>query len=119
MADQADPSPAHPAPHTQAHVDELVDVTVRRSPRYGVFLALGAALGILVALILTFSIDSSGRVADNGAVYSQGQVFGFLALVGVAVGLALGGIVALILDRTIGRRSRTVRVDHETVETLD
>jgi len=119
MADQADSHTPPQAPHAEAHVDELVDVTVRRSPRYGVFLVLGAGLGILVALILTFSIDSYDRVADNGAVYSQGQVFGFLALVGVAVGLALGGIVALILDRTIGRRTRTVRVDHERVESLD
>jgi hypothetical protein len=123
MADQAvPPTPSETSrgtPHAEAHVDEIVEAQVRRSPRYGVFLALGAALGILVAMILTFAIDSSGRVADNGAVYSQGQVFGFLALVGIAVGLAVGGLVALLLDRIVGRRTRTVRVDHESVESLD
>lgn len=123
MADQAvPPTPRETpreTPHAEAHVDEIVEARVRRSPRYGVFLALGAALGVLVAMILTFAIDSSARVADNGAVYSQGQVFGFLALVGIAVGLAVGGLVALLLDRIIGRRTRTVRVDHESVESLD
>jgi hypothetical protein len=123
MADQAvPPTPRETpreTPHAEAHVDEIVEARVRRSPRYGVFLALGAALGVLVAMILTFAFDSGERVADNGAVYSQGQVFGFLALVGIAVGLAVGGLVALLLDRIIGRRTRTVRVDHESVESLD
>jgi len=122
MAPHAHPSQTvtpRTTPHTEARLDEIVEVRVRRSPRYGVFLVLGAALGVLVAMILTFAFDSTGKVAGNGAVYSQGQVFGFLALVGIAVGLAVGGLVALVLDRIVGRRARTARVDHESVEPLD
>lgn len=95
--------------------DEIQRVRVRRAPKIPVFLVLGAALGIFVAMILTFAFDGSANPAPNGAVYSSGQVFGFLALICGAAGLALGGVVALILDRTVGRRSREVTVDHETV----
>ncbi len=52
-------------------------------------------------------------------LYTPGQVFGFLALVGIAVGVTLGGVVALILDRTVGRRSRQVLVDREHVRVPD
>jgi len=35
------------------------------------------------------------------------------------IGVALGGIVALILERTVGRRTRRVEVDRERVTTVD
>lgn len=103
----------------EAITDEVVQVRVRRSPKYVVFLVLGAAIGVFVAMILTFAFHGTDQPADNGAVYSPGQVFGFLALVGIAVGLAVGGLVAILLDRTVGRRTTTVTVDHEVVEKLD
>ncbi|WJL97163.1 potassium transporter Trk [Microbacterium sp. ET2] len=93
--------------------DEVETVSVRRSPKYSAFLLAGAALGILTALILTFGFDGSAQVSDNtGMEYSTGQVFGFLLLIFIPVGLAVMGAVALILDRTSGRRTRQVRVDH-------
>ena len=52
-------------------------------------------------------------------VYPPGQVFGFLLLWTVPVGLALGGIVGLILERISRRHDRTVRVEHETIVTND
>ncbi|MDZ8171425.1 potassium transporter Trk [Microbacterium xanthum] len=89
------------------------NLTVRRAPKYGVFLALGAALGIVAAMILTFSFSGTLDESPNtGLVYDQGQVFGFLLLICVPVGLALLGGLALVLDRTVGRRTRAVRVDH-------
>ena len=93
---------------------------LRRSPRYGVFLLAGAALGILVALILTFAFDGvEDKSRYTGVVYSTSQVFGFVALVCVPVGVALGGVIALILDRVVGRRTRDVRIDRETVVETD
>jgi hypothetical protein len=112
----ADPAQTPSAPVV---TDEIVAARVRRSPRYVVFLVLGAALGVFVAMILTFAFDGTDRVAENGAVYSDGQVFGFLALVGIAVGLLVGGLVAIVLDRVVGRRTRTVTVDRETVTLPD
>lgn len=111
-----DPESA-PAPSV---TDEIVTVRVRRSPKYGVFLVLGAALGILAAMILTFAFHGSDQPSANTSIeYSQTQVFGFVALVCVPVGIALGGVVALVLDRVVGRRVREVRVDHETVRRAD
>ncbi|HET8926929.1 MAG TPA: potassium transporter Trk [Microbacterium sp.] len=123
MADTAQSPQNVDAPASSDHLDAISDriehATVRRSPRYGIFLALGAALGVFVAMILTFAFNGNDRLADNGAMYSDGQVFGFLALVGVAAGLLAGGGLALILDKVVGRRPKQVRVDHETVESLD
>ncbi|QEW01752.1 potassium transporter Trk [Microbacterium lushaniae] len=96
--------------------DEIETVRVRRSPKYGVFLALGAALGLLVAMILTFAFDGTAMESPNsGMQYSTTQVFGFVTLICVPVGIALAGALALILDRVVGRRTRDVRVDHESV----
>lgn len=103
----------------EAHpTDERTGARVRRSPKYGVFLTLGAVLGILVAAILTFAFDGTReQAAANGAVYTPMQVFGFLALIGIALGLLLFGGLALLLDRTVGRRTHEVAVEHETILT--
>jgi hypothetical protein len=42
---------------------------------------------------------------------SRLQVFGFLLLIGVAVGVALLSLVAIVLDRVIGRKVHNVRAD--------
>ncbi len=105
MADQA-PPPEEPAARVE---DRIESVRVRRAPKISVFLVLGAALGIIVALILTFAFDGSGDTSPNtGLVYSQGQVFGFLALICVTVGVVLGAVVALVLDRRSSRHTRDV-----------
>ena len=101
-------------------VDHIETVRVRRAPKYSVFLAAGAALGLLVAMILTFVFNGTGGISPNtGLVYSQGQVFGFLALIFVTVGIVVGGIVALILDRVLARRTREITVDRESVRIED
>lgn len=88
---------------------------VRRVPRYGVFLVLGGALGVLIAAILTLAFDGIAEPSEIGVTYSQSQVFGFLMLYCAAGGVMLGAIVALILDKTIGRRTHTVTVQTEKV----
>ncbi|HWI31502.1 MAG TPA: hypothetical protein VNT50_08410 [Microbacterium sp.] len=102
--------------HETTSTDEIVGARVRRSPRYGAFLVFGAVLGILVAMILTFAFDGTAEPSPGtNVVYSDGQVFGFLALICISVGVLVAGVLALVLDRTVGRRTRTVVVDHETV----
>lgn len=97
-------------------VDHIETVRVRRAPKYSVFLAVGAALGLVVAMILTFVFNGTGGISPNtGMVYSQSQVFGFLSLIFVTVGIVAGGVTALILDRVLGRRTREVTVDRESV----
>lgn len=99
--------------HSQDHIE---NVRVRRAPKISVFLVLGAAVGVLVAMILTFAFDGTSEASPNtGVEYSQSQVFGFLVLVCAPIGLALGGIVALILDRRSRRHTHEIAVDHASV----
>ena len=96
--------------------DRIETVRVRRAPKISVFLILGAALGVLVAMILTFAFNGTAEVSPNtGVEYTQGQVFGFLVLICAPIGIALGGIVALILDRRSRRHTHEIAVDHESV----
>lgn len=107
----------HSAGRVEAHQTETA--RVRRSPRYAVFFALGAAVGILIALVLTFAFDGTAQKSPTTQVlYSTSQVFGFLCLVLIPVGLALGGAVALILDRALARRAHDVRIEHERIEVI-
>lgn len=100
--------------------DELVTVRVRRSPRYGVFLLLGAALGVVAAMVLTLAFQGTTEASPNSGIqYSNMQVFGFVTLICAPIGVAIGGAVALILDRAVGRRTRPARVDHESVHLPD
>ena len=103
--------------HIEDHVERM---RMRRAPKFSVFLAAGAVLGLIGAMILTFTFNGTGEVSPNtGLVYSQGQVFGFMLLVCIPVGLALAGIVALIFDRRSSRRTKDVIVDHLSVRDED
>lgn len=90
---------------------------VRRVPRYGVFMALGAGLGAVVALILTFTGD--GGPTSSGVTYSTGQVLGFAMLYLIPIGIALGAVVAIVLERLTRKNDRLVRVDHERIIVAD
>ncbi len=79
-------------------------VTVRRSPRIVNFLILGAVLGALVAVILTYAFPES-------AEFGRMQVMGFLLLLCVAVGVTLAALVALAIGRVVGRKPKTVVAD--------
>ncbi len=94
------------------HADVSRDpVTVRRAPRYPRFLALGGAVGALIALILTFAFPA---VAE----YDRGQVFGFLLLILGSLGVALGALLALVLDRVMAGHAATVVAEHEQVHQM-
>lgn len=84
-------------------------VTVRRSPRYLRFFFLGVILGVIVDLILLVIYP-----VPEG--YSTIQIFGFVLLFTVPAGVVLGLVVALILDRTVGRRTRTAEAEHTRVD---
>lgn len=101
---------------TDSH--QTVEATVRRVPRYGVLMAIGVVVGIIAAGILTWS----GSFAESEAldvVYPPGQVFGFLLLWTAPIGLALGGVAGIVLERIARRHDRVVQVDRETVVESD
>lgn len=97
---------------------ETVEATVRRVPRYGVFMTIGAILGIIVAGILTM-VGSYEPSTTLNVAYPPGQVFGFALLWTVPIGIGLGGLVAILLERIARRHDRVVRVDRETVTETD
>jgi uncharacterized membrane protein len=79
-------------------------LVVRRSPKYLSFMIVGAVAGALLALLLTL-------IFPQNAEFDPAQVFGFLLLGGVATGIALSCLVAIVLDRIVGRSATTVVVD--------
>ncbi len=87
-------------------------VTIRRAPKVPVFLILGGALGATVTLILTML-----QPADPNVGYPA--LFGYFLLYGLPAGVALGGIVAVVLDLLSRRTTRSAtaevtRVDDES-----
>jgi high-affinity Fe2+/Pb2+ permease len=105
----SDPKAA--VPEAAAQSGAVHDVLVRRSPRYVRFIALGAAVAIVITLVLTFAFPEQPN-------YSRAQVFGFVGIILVTVFVGLSATVAILLDRASARRARTLTMrTSERVET--
>ncbi|HEY2557524.1 MAG TPA: hypothetical protein VGI08_10490 [Diaminobutyricibacter sp.] len=89
-------------PDEQTTVTE--DVTLKRSPRYFRFMFAGAVVFALIALGLTFAFPEN-------PTYSRAQVFGFLLIAALALGVGVGSLVALAIDRAANKRVKTVQAD--------
>ena len=76
-------------------------VRVRRSPRIGVFLLVGAVAGALVAVIAV-------NLAPADPATPTSQAIGFLLVLFAPLGAAAFGAFALLLDRVAERRSKIV-----------
>ena len=97
-------------PTTQEPQDDLTgEARIRRAPRLGRFLFLGGAVGLIVTLILTSLYPADPKIGFAA-------LFGYFAVYGVPIGVALGGLLAILLDRISLRRSRTVAVEHEHID---
>lgn len=79
-------------------------VRVRRSPKIGVFLALGAVVGALLAVLAV-------SVTPADATIPTTQAMGFLILLLAPVGALIAGVIALVIDRTSERNARTVQAE--------
>lgn len=90
------PAPEDPGPGDSPLVLEVA--SRRRAPRYRAFIGVGIALGVLAALILTFTRPETE--------YGYTSVFGYTALVCGLVGGLAGGAVAVVLDRRSRPRAR-------------
>jgi hypothetical protein len=86
------------------------EVTIRRAPRVARFLILGGAFGAIGTLIATSQFE-----ADPAVGYPA--LFGYFALYGIPAGVAVGALVALIIDRISIKRAKTVTA--EVVESVD
>ncbi|WP_209325702.1 hypothetical protein [Brevibacterium renqingii] len=86
---------------------DQIDVAVRRSPKYSVFMGIGAVLGVILAGILAVFVDPE----DMPMGYTVSKGMGLMLLVLGTAGLFLGGLFALILDWAGRKRAREYRVD--------
>ncbi|MBB5633226.1 uncharacterized protein YqgC (DUF456 family) [Cryobacterium mesophilum] len=103
----------------EADEEERTTVTIRRAPKFSVFVVVGALVGIIAALVL-----ASIYPADPAVGF--GATFGLLSLFGIAFGGLIGAAVAILFDRRASRRATqviagklAVRVDDEQSETED
>lgn len=88
--------------------DAPTEVRIRRAPRIGAFLVVGAALAALVTLVLTslFPADPSVGFAAS---------YAYFLLFGIPAGLLVGGIAGVVADAVSARRARTVSAEREVV----
>lgn len=89
---------------------DLRAATVRRAPRFGAFIVVGGLLGFLVTAIVTMQFPADPAVGLLATV-------GYFSIFGISAGIALGALVAIVLDRRSRRRSRRATVEHAAVRT--
>ncbi len=91
---------------TEEH--ETRKATVRRAPKFGVFIGAGIVVGVVVAVALTLAFPADPSVGMLPTV-------GYVSLYGIAAGALLGAIAALIADRVSRKRARVVDVERGSV----
>lgn len=87
---------------------DLQDATVRRAPKYAAFIVVGALVGFLATAIVTMQFPADPKVGLIASV-------AYFSLFGVSAGVAIGALIAIILDRRSLKRTRSVRVEHAEV----
>jgi hypothetical protein len=95
----AGPQTAEEPVREPVETSTTLEVGIERSVRYGPILIGGAVVGALVASLAALFFP----IAED-AQYTMGQVVGFVAVLGGAVGLVLGALLALILGLVAKRR---------------
>lgn len=77
-----------------------VRVGLERSVRYTRLMLVGAVTGAILAVLVTVS-----QPLGPEALYTMGQIAGFMLIIGAVAGLTLGVLLGLILNR-FARRKR-------------
>lgn len=96
-------------PAEQPPEPETREATMRRAPKLGAFLVVGAGLGAFVTLILTSLFPADPNVGFAAS-------YAYFLIYGIPAGLAIGAVLGLAFDRRSRRRARTVMVEHRRVD---
>ncbi|MFM2412561.1 MAG: hypothetical protein RLZZ587_894 [Actinomycetota bacterium] len=78
-------------------------VTIRRAPKLTSFIATGIILGVIVAAVVSYGMPTDPAVG-------AGATFGFFAIMFSLVGMAVGAIVGLLIDRSTTTHLATAEV---------
>ena len=77
------------------------ELSIRRAPKYLTFIILGAVVGIITGFIL-----NAVSAQNTGA-----PILGYLVVFCSGLGVGLGVIVALVLDRVLRRKTKVVKAE--------
>ncbi len=88
---------------------DVAQVSVRRAPKVGAFVVVGGLVGFLATLVVT-----SLYPADPTVGFAA--LLGYFSLFGVTIGVLVGAIIAIVLDRRSQRRARLVSAERERVD---
>ncbi|MBG6224446.1 hypothetical protein IWX63_001005 [Arthrobacter sp. CAN_A2] len=94
----ADPVPA-PAP-----APAVREVTVRRAPKFVPFMALGAVLGFLAALVVAYT-------GPEDPTLTRESILGFFTVAFALPGLLLAALLVLVIDRRSIKRAERARAE--------
>ncbi|MEO7350038.1 MAG: hypothetical protein ABIW32_09320 [Terrimesophilobacter sp.] len=81
--------------------EERETVTIRRAPKFSVFIVVGALIGFLVTLVLTSLFETDPEVGFAASL-------GYFSLYGISIGGVIGALIALAFDRRSSRRATEV-----------
>lgn len=80
---------------------KLEELNIRRAPKYTTFMFLGAAVGIIAALIVNVFSSSDAKA----------PILGYLMVYFAVVGIGLSLALALVLDRIYRSKSQVVKAE--------
>jgi hypothetical protein len=89
--------------------DSETTVSIRRVPKFSVFIVGGAVLGELITVILTLSFPADPSVGI-------GPLLGYFSIYGLTGGVLFGAILSIVLDRVLARRAKTLTATVATLE---
>ncbi len=104
------PPDSAPEPFPDATVSEE-EVSIRRAPKVPVFLVLGGLIGGIVTIIVTSLFEVDPKIGYAATV-------GYFLLYGVPIGVVLGALIAIVLDRASTRRARRIVMQVTLVDAL-
>ena len=90
-------------------VSEQQNVEIVRSVRFGRLMLVGAFAGAVIAALAAFVTP-----LPEGALYTSGQIVGFMAVLGAALGLLLGAVLGLLLNLSARKKRGSGVAVHTT-----